>query len=366
MGGLVIDNKIAERVVAAKNGDKKAFALLYRETLTAVYFIAFKMVKDENTAWKIVKLTYVKAMTAIEMLKNPNAFEQWVKHIAAKKCRDFLKNEGVDFGETEERFFISESDEDDEGEFLPESLIEKEGSEKMISDIVGSLPEVLRLTVLMYYYNGVSVTSIAKCFGCDEAVVKSHLKAAKGTIKDEVEKVTGEKIESVNDNKTPVLTTLLYKASDDQAIDPDIAAEVFRKAAGKANLLSGSDSGSGDQNRPAKEPVYEKEPRQEAVSKPGHKKKKSLTPGKQVFIALLVLAFFVGVVWGVAMKKNGIESFDDFKEYVSYAKESVISLFIKDDVKQKESTTVPEISEAELTEFSIPESVTESTEATTT
>lgn len=222
--------KISELVAAARQGDKNAFARLYELTLQSAYYLALRMLKNEQDAMDIVQDSYIEAFCSLEKLKKPESFEAWMKHITANNCRDWLKKKkGVLFSDGEQAEQVFGEIEEDDAEFLPQELLEQRGSAKLITDILDALPEAQRMTVLLYYYNEMPVSYIAKFLSCSEGTIKSRLFGARAKIKAEIETWEKKGVKLYGMGATPMLALLLRRAIKEQRIEVELYTEAFKE-----------------------------------------------------------------------------------------------------------------------------------------
>ncbi|NLB81259.1 MAG: sigma-70 family RNA polymerase sigma factor [Clostridiaceae bacterium] len=223
-----MDLKIGELVAAALNGDKNAFARLYELTLQSAYYLALRILKNEQDAMDMVQDSYVEAFCSLERLKKPESFEAWIKHITANNCRDWLKKKkNVLIPDERQAVQTFGEIEEDDAEFLPQDLLELKGSAKMITDIIDALPEEQRMTVLLYYYNEMPVSYIAEFLSCPEGTIKSRLYGARAKIKAEVEAWEKKGVKLYGMGATPMLALLLRRAIKEQRIDPNLYTKSF-------------------------------------------------------------------------------------------------------------------------------------------
>lgn len=85
----------------------------------------------------------------------------------------------------------------------PSMVLDRKGTEEIVGRMIDALPEVQRTTVILYYYDEMSVAAIAKTMGCSEGTVKSRLNYARKNLEQAVlaEEKCGVKLYSV----TPAL-----------------------------------------------------------------------------------------------------------------------------------------------------------------
>jgi len=79
-----------ELVRKAKNGDTKAFSLLYAGVCKEMYKFALYMMKHTEDAEDAVSETVISAFENIAKLKNESSFKSWIFTILGNQCRKML------------------------------------------------------------------------------------------------------------------------------------------------------------------------------------------------------------------------------------------------------------------------------------
>lgn len=189
-------NKTEEALVfAAKNGNTKCFEELYKLYYEKIYALALTVTKNTSDAEDVLQITFVKAWQNIDKLDNPSAFNTWLQRITINQCSSMLRGSKQNY---------SIDDEGENGELLqiesdlmlPEQYAERADLSVRLKAIIDELSVVQRETILLYYFNDMSIEEIAQTMDCSEGTVKSRLFLARKAIKTEIteqEKKTGEK-----------------------------------------------------------------------------------------------------------------------------------------------------------------------------
>ena len=206
------------------NGDMKAFEKLYNETSKQVYYTCLSFLKNEQDALDIMQDTYISALTHLQELIDKNRFCQWVNQIAVNKCKNYLiKNKPVLMDDEDmEQLPMEEND-----NFLPENYITNQEKRKLLLNIMSeSLSVVQYQTIILYYFDGLSVQEIANSMDCPIGTVTYRLSTARGKIKQgvmEYENINGEKLYSVSG--IPLLTAL-FLAETKNLVVPNVLAKI--------------------------------------------------------------------------------------------------------------------------------------------
>lgn len=177
-------NEIENLVQRAVKGDNNAFDELYNLTSKSVYFICLSFLKNESDAADIMQETYFAAFKSLGSLKETDKFEPWIKKIAVNRCKNLLKKKTPEPLEDEVLETLTSAD----GEiFLPEDYITNQEKRHIIIEIMQrKLSEVLYQTVILHYFNEMTVSEIAEIMDCPEGTVTYRLSAARAKIKDEI------------------------------------------------------------------------------------------------------------------------------------------------------------------------------------
>lgn len=200
--------EISKLVTDALSGDKKALEELYIISRRSVYFTCLSFVKNETDAMDMTHDTYMTAFSKLSSLNEPESFETWVNRIAVNTCKNFLARRR-DISLDDENSGVCNSLVDEN--FLPEEYVTDIEKRRVIMRIIReSLSEVQYRTVIMFYFNEMSVREIAQAMNCPEGTVKFRLNAARAKIKEGVlgyEEKNDERLHAVAG--IPFLTRLL-------------------------------------------------------------------------------------------------------------------------------------------------------------
>ena len=216
-----------ELVEQTKQGDKNAFEKLYTETNRSVYFTALKLLANEDNAKDVMQETFMTAIEKLGDLHDGAKFPQWVNTIAINKCRRYFRKPAEDSldEQTEQGIDLS-----DDASFIPEEYVTNEVKRKVVMDIINRvLSDVQRQTIIMYYYNEMSLEQIAQVMECPVKTVSSRLVSAREKIREAVliyEKKQGDRLHCVA--VVPILTLILKTEAKNVSV-PDIALDVFAK-----------------------------------------------------------------------------------------------------------------------------------------
>ena len=173
---------IKKLVLQAAQGNKAAFGALYEETGRTVYFSCLNLLGAPQLAEDITQETYLTALQKLGTLAQPENFPAWVNRIGINLCKMHFRNNSAPEDNSEE--IIEEIP--DEG-LIPEEYVSNDAKRKIIMDIIDTvLTEEQRQSVILYYFDMLTVPEIAEVMNCTTGTVTSRLSAARKKIKEAV------------------------------------------------------------------------------------------------------------------------------------------------------------------------------------
>ena len=176
---------ISHLVEKIKKGDNKSFEKLYKLTEREVWFTCISFLKNETTAQDIMQETYITAFLKIHSLEKSSQIRSWLNRIAVNKCKNYLKGKGeiqLDNEIFENQAIV------DERISIPEEYISDKAKREIILSIMQEvLSDVQYQTVIMHYFNEMTVDEIAEVFECSRGTVLSRLNYSRAKMKTAIE-----------------------------------------------------------------------------------------------------------------------------------------------------------------------------------
>jgi len=161
-----------ELIQKAKQGNLYFFEQLVKRYQKKIYYLAFRMTKDHDSADDLAQETFVKAFTSIKSFKEEHDFYPWIFRICMNLSINYLKRK---------KFTVSES------ELLPLKLEEKEGTSDPMSELmkeellerinssIDQLPPPFKAVFILKVYEELSYEEIAKTLKISTGTVMSRL-----------------------------------------------------------------------------------------------------------------------------------------------------------------------------------------------
>ena len=174
----------SDLVARAKRGDKGAFSELAKLYLKPVYYLAYRFVRDHDTADELAQECFVKAYQALDSFIEGKSFKSWIFAIVSNLSINYLKRKK------------RESSLD---ETLPNDILEdkKVGSnphdsliagnlESEIGRAVEELPEDFKAVFILRTYEDMSYEEIAKTLKIESGTVMSRLFRARKILREKL------------------------------------------------------------------------------------------------------------------------------------------------------------------------------------
>jgi len=214
---------IKELVSSAKSGNKKSFDKLYELTHNDVWYNCLSLLKDEENAKDIMQETYITAFLKLDTLNDEQKFCGWITSIAVNKCKNKLKGK-VEY-QIDDEVLITEAETDEL--MLPEEYITKTEKRKVLLQIMeDTLSFNQYQTVLMFYFDEMSISEIAQGLEISEGTVKSRLNSSRAKMKtaiEDYENKSGDRLHGVV--FVPFFTTIFKEEAKSLAV-PNITIKL--------------------------------------------------------------------------------------------------------------------------------------------
>ena len=189
---------ISHLVEKIKKGDNKSFEKLYKLTEREVWFTCISFLKNETTAQDIMQETYITAFLKIQSLEKSSQIRSWLNRIAVNKCKNYLKGKGEI--QLDDEIFENQAIVDERISIPEEYILDKAKREIILSIMQEVLSDVQYQTVIMHYFNEMTVDEIAEVFECSRGTVLSRLNYSRAKMKtaiEDYENKSGDKLHGV-------------------------------------------------------------------------------------------------------------------------------------------------------------------------
>ena len=147
----------------------QSFREIYEEYLPMVYRVAYTYMKNSYDSEDAAHETFLRLMKCGKPFNDGEHVKAWLIVTATNVCRDMLRRKHRDDVSMDDGAFAMDGP-DEEKQALLQAVM--------------ALPEAYKTVVYMYYYEGYSVTEIAKILDKPAGTVKTWLSRARKQLKD--------------------------------------------------------------------------------------------------------------------------------------------------------------------------------------
>lgn len=169
-----------------QGGDLQAFEVLVEQYSGKALRTAYLITGRKDIIEDAVQEAFVHNYRKIKSLRDPTTFEAWFYRILTRVCwRLAAREKGVvsldSLSEGGQEFALHGD--------TTEDAFEAGETRWLVQQALSKLSPPLRTTVILRYYNDLSIKEIAKVLGCREGTVKSRLHNALGQLAGELERL---------------------------------------------------------------------------------------------------------------------------------------------------------------------------------
>ncbi|AGL00551.1 RNA polymerase sigma factor, sigma-70 family [Desulfoscipio gibsoniae DSM 7213] len=164
----MVDTGLIKR---CQQGEGEAFDELYQTYATKALRTAYLLVGNKNIAEDIMQEAFFECYRDIKKLRTPELFQVWFNRLLVRISWRMASRE---------RKVIYESLNANDMERLPDrqdvlEVVEANQESQVIRQAINKLSIPLRTTMILYYYNDMSVKEISQIMNCFQGTVKSRL-----------------------------------------------------------------------------------------------------------------------------------------------------------------------------------------------
>ncbi|HEV7270112.1 sigma-70 family RNA polymerase sigma factor [Pseudoxanthomonas sp.] len=190
MNAMSLDLILQAELPAAARGSQDAYGRIVHACQNTVTAIALAITRDVQASEDIAQEAFLKAWQQLDRLKNSASFLPWLRQITRNLARDWLRAQhGRPMsGEVAEIAIGMAADPDP----TPAERLLQTEEELVATEIISSLPEDSRETLLLFYREGQSSQQVADLLGLSDAAVRKRLSRARAMVREELLQRFGE------------------------------------------------------------------------------------------------------------------------------------------------------------------------------
>ncbi|MDR0854332.1 MAG: sigma-70 family RNA polymerase sigma factor [Clostridiales Family XIII bacterium] len=169
-------------IAGAMAGDDEAFESLYKMNSNGILFHTRNLIYNVNDVEDVAQEIILQMYKGIGTLKSPYAFSAWMHRIIRNVCtrhNEKFSKRRQDLSLDEEEVFIEDGDVD----ARPEAAAERGSLNGQIMAAIEKLPEKQRMTLVMSYYDEMSLAEIGEVLEVSAKTASTNLMKAKRNLK---------------------------------------------------------------------------------------------------------------------------------------------------------------------------------------
>lgn len=166
-----------EWIERARAGDTAAYRRLVERYSDRAYGLALRMLGSPSEAEEVAQDGFVRAWRALPRFRGDSSFSTWLHRIVVRRALDrsaVLKARRARETGLEDAATLEAPGGGTGG---------SEALSRRLDRLLGSLSEVQRAAILLYYYEDRSVEQVSRTLGIPIGTVKTHLHRARGLLR---------------------------------------------------------------------------------------------------------------------------------------------------------------------------------------
>ena len=164
----------------AKNGDRKAIEMLYKQFYGYAMSIALRYPNSKEEACEIINDSFMKAFDKLDQYDHQNSFKGWLRRI--------LINTSIDYYRKNIKHTAVMDIEKADAETLDPDIIDQLSAEDILG-VLRDLPEILRIIFNMYEIEGYSHNEISDKLGIPASTSRTYLARAKKKLREKIQEL---------------------------------------------------------------------------------------------------------------------------------------------------------------------------------
>ncbi len=157
------------------DGNESVFSELVKRHKDKVRNIIYLTLSNTSVVDDIAQEVFITIYRNLKNFRFESQFTTWIYRITINKCKDYLRKKNV------RRIFLSLKDEEEEPVF--ESINEDTDIKQIVRNAISTLPDKLRIPLVLKDLEGFSYQEIADTIGCEIGTVKSRIFRAREALK---------------------------------------------------------------------------------------------------------------------------------------------------------------------------------------
>ena len=173
------DGDIVELVRTGRR--EQGFAVLVERYEGKIYRLCCALLRERTQAEDAAQESLVRVWKSLDTYDGRASLSSWIYTITRNRCLTALERRRA-------MHSLSDSEVEVEVSAVASDEMAPEDHTEQLRELVDLLPERLRRTLMLYYFEERSTSEVALMLGCPEGTVKTHLFRARAALTDQLRK----------------------------------------------------------------------------------------------------------------------------------------------------------------------------------
>lgn len=183
---IMTNDEVAELVSQSQSGNREAFGRLVERYAGQVTAVAYVVLGDFGKSEDVGQDAFLEVWGKLGQLKDASKFVPWVCTIVRRRAIDLMRKRSEAPVSAAGDYAIDQAD-------SAEDAFSDQKEREMMWNMVESLPETYRETLVLYYRSEQSVEEVAKALEATPATIRQRLKRGRDLLRDEaVSRLAGQ------------------------------------------------------------------------------------------------------------------------------------------------------------------------------
>ena len=256
------DVALIQRILA---GDENAFATLIEKYQRQVHALAFRKVRDFQTAEDITQETFLQVHQKLATLNDPAKFSGWLYAIVNHLCIAWYRKNRLQT-ESLQEIHISEIETDAYSRYIATAHAKTTAAAQhdLVKRLLTKLKESDREVITLHYFEEMTSSEIGEFLGVSENTIKSRLHRARQRLKNyesmiqEVLDITIEdkhRSQPLSEGET-IMTNEVRNGSNVDARLEEMQRQVTDLQAQVKDIVANSDASTGERPTPSSDTLF--------------------------------------------------------------------------------------------------------------
>lgn len=220
---------VVKLVIESINGNKKSFEELCEVKAKKIVYLCIKNLRDLEMGEDAAQEVFISMQKNIHKLKDPQAFDKWTYTIIGNICNNMRRTEMKknSYLPIEE---YSNTLPEKNMDYIPQEFLENTEKREELLEVINNMRYNMRMSVILFYYDGLSQADIAEVLNISVNTVNSTLQRARIKIREKVEMMQPQ-VKAGNKSMPMILLSVLFEQDSNNIVTDSVIQKCLQTAA---------------------------------------------------------------------------------------------------------------------------------------